>query len=96
VIPGSGTIAGRLIALLPRRAASNVALPKAQSGLGVAPNSWAVICVIIMALALGAQWVAAGNQAPAKADSAGAPASTTVSPVAPPPNTGQRLTGGAL
>ncbi|MGA3402037.1 MAG: hypothetical protein ABSC95_22715 [Acetobacteraceae bacterium] len=86
---GFGTIAGRLVALLPHRTAANVAASKVQSGFGVAPNSWAVICVILMALALGAQWVAASNQAPAKADGAGAPAATTNSLAVPPPPTGK-------
>jgi hypothetical protein len=81
---GSGAIAGRLVALLPRRVVSNDSSTKAQPVFGVAPNSWAVICVVLMALALGAQLAAAGSQGPARTDSAAASAATTYSPAAPP------------
>ena len=76
---GFGMIASRLIALLPRRSGSDAASPKVQAVAGVAPKSWA----------LGAQLITANNQPPAKADTAGAPVSTTVSPVAPSPFPGQ-------
>lgn len=85
----SGTIAARLIVLLPRRSTAHVATPGTRPVFGVAPNSWAVVCAVLMALALGAQWVAASNQPPAKPDSPAAPTSATYAPVEPPPNTGQ-------
>jgi hypothetical protein len=86
---GFGMIASRLIALLPRRSGSDAASPKVQAVAGVAPKSWAIMFVVFMALALGAQLITANNQPPAKADTAGAPVSTTVSPVAPSPFPGQ-------
>jgi hypothetical protein len=85
----TGTIAARLIALLPRRSTTHVAVPGTKPVFGVAPNSWAVVCVVLMVLALGVQWVAASNQPPAKPDSAAAPTSATYAPVEPPPNPGQ-------
>jgi len=103
---GYATIAARLIALLPRRTISNVALPSTQRVIGAAPNSWAVASMVLMALALGAQWVTANNQAHPTADSAAniqalatagsaaAPAAMEVAPVVPVPSAGERLSGG--
>jgi hypothetical protein len=90
------TIAARLVALLPRRAMSEAALPATQRIFGVAPNAWAVVCVVLMALALGAEWVTASNQAAAPAESTPAQAAMAVPPVAPVPGGGEGHLGGTL
>jgi hypothetical protein len=85
VSAGCSTIAARLVALLPRRATSSDArLPKAQPGSAVAQHSWVVMCVVLMALALGAQWVTANNQPSATGNSTGVPAAPTAASVVPP------------
>jgi hypothetical protein len=96
VAMGYATIAARLIALLPRRTVSEASLPGTQRIFGVAPNSWAVVCVVLMALALGAEWVSANNQAHATIDSAVAQAAMAAPPVVPAPSTGQHRSGGTL
>jgi hypothetical protein len=88
-----GTIAGRLIALLPRRARSNLPSREALLNVGTATNSRAVIYmilinVIVTIFMLGAQWLAATRQPPAQ-NNAQAPASSAVSPHFPPPNSRQ-------
>jgi hypothetical protein len=96
VSTGYRTISARLIALLPRRTISDVAPPSTQRIFGVAPNSWAVVCVVLMALALGAEWVTANNQAPATIDTAAAKAAMAVPPVVPAQSAGERRLGGTL
>jgi len=88
-----GTIAARLIALLPRRARSNIPSHKMLLGGGAVTNPRAVmylilISVIVAIFMMGAQWVAASCQPPAQ-DNAQAPASSAVFPQLPPPNSGQ-------
>ncbi len=83
-----GTIASRLIALLPRRAVSP--LPSRETVLGTAAVAYsrAIICVIFMVLMLSAQWIVASRLAPAPTADTGAPAASTVSPGKSPPNAG--------
>jgi hypothetical protein len=83
-------IAAQLIALLPRRAHSNI--PSAETLLSVctATNVRAVICmivinVIVTIFMLGAHWIAASRQPPTQ-DNARAPASSVVLPRLPPAN----------
>jgi hypothetical protein len=84
------TIAGRLIALLPRRASTNILPREMLLGADAIKNSRAVIFVIIMAFMLGAQYIRANLQPPAHVDdNAHAPASSTFFPQMPPPNSGQ-------
>jgi hypothetical protein len=52
-----GTIAARLITLLPRRARSNIPSRKTLLCAGAGANSWAVVYVIFMVFALGAHWI---------------------------------------
>jgi len=86
-----GTIAARLIALLPHRARSNN-LPR-----GTMPDTnelaqfRAGMCMfaVFTAIMLAAQWIAASRQPPAQADTTHAPVSSTISPEVPPPNFGQ-------
>jgi hypothetical protein len=102
VSTGYRTIAARLVTLLPRRTISDAPLPRTQRIFGVAPNAWAVVCVVLMVLALGAEWVTVSNQAPATnqahatADSTAAQAAVAAPPAVPAPSTGERLSGGTL
>jgi hypothetical protein len=88
-----GTIAARLIALLPGRASSNVRTREMLLGVDAVTNSRAVtslifINVIFFAFMLGAQFIIASRQPPAQVDTAYAPASRTVLPQMPAPSSG--------
>ena len=88
-----GTIAARLIALLPRGARSNLPSRETLLSVGAATNSRAIIYmilinVIVTIFMLGAQWMAASRQPPVQ-NNAQAPASSAVSPQLPPPNSRQ-------
>lgn len=91
VYPDQGMIAARLVALLPRRASSNIESPRTFLGASAATNPWAIIYVIFMVFALGAQWLAASRQSLAQVDNVHAAASSTVAPQMQmlPPNSGQ-------
>lgn len=93
-----GTIAARLIALLPRRAGANFPARATSRDADAAENSRAiirVICfVIFMTFVLGAQWMFANHQPSAGVDNAHTPASSTVSPPMPVPNPGRTRGGG--
>jgi hypothetical protein len=88
-----GTIAARLVALLPRRASVNIPSPKTLLGVNPVTMSPAVTCVIscviVMAVMLGAQYVIENYQPPAAVDIAQTPASGTVSKHTPLSNGGQ-------
>jgi len=83
------TIAARLVALLPRRASSNIRPRQTAPGVGTAIGPRTVMYVIFMVFVLGAQWVMACSQSPAPVDNAHAPASSIVSTQMPPPSAGQ-------
>ena len=90
----AGTIAARLIALLPRPSRSESPEspngPERAAALGiktVVGQSQVILLVVFMVLALGAQFVAASHQPPAPVDNALAPPSSTVSPPISPPRT---------
>jgi hypothetical protein len=82
------TIAARLIALLPRRASSNIASRETLLGVGAAIGSGALIYLILMVFMLGAQCIIASRQPPAPVDKAHAQALSTVSTLMPPPSSG--------
>jgi len=89
-----GTIAARLVALLPGPARSSTPSRETLLSFGGVTNSRAVIYmilinVIVTIFMLGAQWIAASRQPPARVDSAHAPASSIVFPRMPPPTSGQ-------
>lgn len=92
-----GTIAARLITLLPRRDGSSV--PPHQASLGVGAETRfravtrAVIYAIFMAFVLAAQCIMASPQTPVQVDNAHSPASSTVSPKVPSQSSGRRLSG---
>jgi hypothetical protein len=92
--PDAGTMAARLIALLPGPTGSNVASRETPLRVGAVSNSRRALYVILinvifMALLLGAQQLMASRQPPAQPDEAGAPGSDTVSPQIPTPSSGQ-------
>jgi hypothetical protein len=77
-----GSIAARLILLLPREASSSVISSKMLLGAGDATKLRAGIFkfVVFMVIMLAAQWIAASRQPSVQVDNAYAPASSTVSP----------------
>jgi hypothetical protein len=87
--PDLGTIASRLIALLPRRASSNISSRDMLPGASTVTNSRIFTFVIIMAFMLGVQYIMASRQPPPQVDNATGPASSTFFPQMPPPASGQ-------
>jgi hypothetical protein len=85
-----GTIAARLVALLPSQASSKIAVREALLSAGAVTSFWAVIYVIFMAFVLSAQFIVTRHQLAAQVDSAEAPASSTVFTTMPPPSSSQR------
>jgi len=79
----AGTIAARLIALLPR-VASTMPSRETLRGVGAVANPqavrYAIYCAIVIAVVLGAQYIFASRQPPAPADKAHAQVSSTASP----------------
>lgn len=89
-----GTIAARLVALLPRRASVDIPPRKTLLGTGAAPGSPSVIRLIainvaFMAFLLSAQWIVASRQVSFQAGHPQEPTSTTVPSKIPPPNLGR-------
>jgi hypothetical protein len=84
-----GTIAARLIALLPRRASSDTAPLKTLLGAGTPTHSLAVLYVLMIVLMLGSEWIMASRQPPAQLDKSVAPVSGIISPRTPSPSSGQ-------
>ena len=86
-----GTIAARLIALLPHQASSNIRsrdtlldagdVTKLRAGMGMF-----AIFLVFMSIA---QWLVASRQTPARVDTTHAPTSRAVSQEVPPPNSGK-------
>jgi hypothetical protein len=90
--PDPETIAGRLIALLPRHAHSKITSPHQKSpGAGEGTNSRlaSYAMLIIMTLMLGAHFITANRQSKAQVDNPRAPASSTVAPDMPSSSSGQ-------
>jgi hypothetical protein len=82
-----GSIAARLIALLPRGAGANIPLRETMLSTGAKTNSGSIVAfVIFIALILGAQFIAASLQSPVQTINAHAAASNAVIPQMPPPN----------
>jgi len=86
-----GAVASRLIALLPRRASSNIASRERLFGIQAVndPRGFIYAIVIFMALVLGAQWIMASIQPSAQVDNAPRPASGTFLPPVSSLNSGQ-------
>ena len=86
----TGTIAARLIPLLPRGASSNVPSRETLSGVGAVANPRAVIYVIFYAIFIASMMgIVASRQSSAQVDNAPGPTSSAVSPEKPPPSSGQ-------
>jgi hypothetical protein len=86
-----GTIAARLIALLPRQPSSKIPSPGTLLDAGDATKFRAGIFMyaILIAFILAAQWIAVGRQPLAQVDSVQAPTSSKVLPQMLPPNSGK-------
>jgi hypothetical protein len=86
-----GTVADRLIALLPRRAYSNAPPQETLFGISAVsePRGFMYAIVIFMAFVLGAQWIIASHQPSVQVDNASSSAPSTFIPQTPPPNSGQ-------
>jgi len=92
--PDSGTIAARLIALLPRPAISNLVAHQTLWGGGAVTRQRALAQVIFasvisLALMLGAQYLISSHQPRQQLGDGHPPASDTGSPTIPPSNSGQ-------
>jgi hypothetical protein len=87
----SGTIATRLIALLPRRAGPNLTSSRqAMLRIGALTSSKTFLYYIaFVAFVLGSQWFIATRHPAAQSDTASPPAASTVSPEKAPLNTGK-------
>jgi hypothetical protein len=82
-----GTVAARLIVLLPCRATSKTQARETLFGVGAATNSFAfIISVIVIAFVLGILCMTASRQPPVQVDNAPAPNSSTFFPQMSPPN----------
>lgn len=72
--PDPGTIAARLIALLPRHVGADVAVRKKLLEIAGVIKPWIVIYAVVMILALATLWIATTHQTPAPVDNANTPA----------------------
>jgi hypothetical protein len=83
-------VANRLIALLPRRAGSNISSQETMFGISAvsAPRGFIYVIVIFVSLVLGALWMIASHQQ-TQVDDAPNPAPRTFFPQAPRPDASQ-------
>jgi hypothetical protein len=86
-----GTIAARLIALLPNRTRSNIPPGQTLPDIGDVAKLRAGILLyaVFIAVILAAQWIAVGRQPLARVASVQAPTSSTVLPQTLPPSSGK-------
>jgi hypothetical protein len=86
-----GTIAARLVALLPRQASSKSPSRERLVDAGDVTKFRAGVCMyaIFIIIMLAAQWFVASRQPPAQVDTAHRPATSAVLPQPPQPNSGQ-------
>jgi hypothetical protein len=86
-----GAIAARLVALLPRQPVSGNASPEPRPRVAVEPadltkfSAGVYMYVVLIVFMLGAQWIAASHETPARTDNTAAPAAHSISP----PTSGQ-------
>ena len=88
--PGPATNTAGLIGLLPHPAGPTIASRAGLFGVGAKPNSLAIVYVIFMIFALGAQWMVANHASSAQGETGRAEASAAVFPSTPSPSTGRR------
>jgi len=86
-----GTIAARLIALLPRQASPKIPSlgTLLDAGHETKFRAGMFLFAVLMAFMLAAQWIVVGRQPLAPVDSVQAPTSSTVLPQTLPPNSGK-------
>ena len=88
--PDAGTIAARLIPLLPRRVGSDVPPRPTLAGIGAVTRSpiltYLILYGITMLLMLAFQWLLASPQVPAQANGAPTLPAHIASPQSPPPS----------
>lgn len=88
----SGTIAARLVALLPRRIVGGIGkrspMPTTVRVAGKTIPSWTVLFVIFLVVVLGVQSVFANRQSTSPLDTVRSPATSSVSPPMSPPRSG--------
>jgi hypothetical protein len=93
VRPDSGTIAARLISLLPRRVGFGVPSHPTLPGVGPITKSpvirYLIFYVIFTLIMLACQWLVGSPQAPTQLNSAATLPTSSVSPQSPPRSTGQ-------
>jgi hypothetical protein len=84
-------IAARLIALLPGQPSSEISLRGTSPDVGDVTKLRAGICMfaVYIVITLAAQWILASPQTSAEVDNTQTPASSEVSPLQPPSNSGQ-------
>jgi hypothetical protein len=91
--PDSGTIAARLISLLPRRVGFDVPSRLTLPGIGPVTKSpvvrYLIFYVIFTLIMLACQWLVRSPQAPAQLNSPATLPTSSVSPQSPPPSIGQ-------
>ena len=91
--PDPGTIAARLIALLPRPAGPETQSRATLPVIGAVRNSWAIRYVIVFVIytifVLATRWFGEGQQAALQVDKASMPASRTAIAPTPPPGSDQ-------
>ena len=87
----AGTIAGRLITLLPRQSLSSIPMRGTLLDLGEVAKFRVGICMfaVFMVIMLAAQLIVVSRQTPAQIDTTQAPTSSAVFPLLLPPNSGQ-------
>ena len=82
-----GTIAARLVALLPRQPVSGSSSAEALPNVAVEPadvtklHAGVYMYIVLILFMLGAQWIAANHETPGRTDKTQAPAARSVSPL---------------
>jgi hypothetical protein len=86
-----GSIAARLIALLPGQPSSKISLRGTSADVGDVTKFRTGICMlaVYIVITLAAQWIIASRQTSAEVDNTHMPASSAVLPQLPPSNSGQ-------
>ncbi len=85
----SGTIAARLVALLPRRTTAHGTLGRALPRSGMLGDVRIIALVVFMVVTLAFQWAVFSHSAPPKTDSPAAATTSLASPPIPPPSAGR-------
>jgi hypothetical protein len=76
----SGTIAARLIALLPRRVSSKIGSDVKSPVVGTPTSTWVIMFVLFLIVSLAVQWMVGSLQPPGQIDDGRTPAASTSLP----------------